>query len=212
MTDALPFRLKNFDWRETRVSLQKDQKLGKNRLDRARASCLRTFSIYAANVSVLDTYLHGHVNDGRRQEQVQFECDFTRHCSWIDTESSCFGGECSAGHTVTWHYFSWAGIQTDAQVFVDTVGDAERYEEKLSRLFPSIQFCVRKKADSLFPIVSAASICAKVRQPLRICNCQHYRTVHRFHIYLLCRWRVTDLCRALCIQSHAFIRRCLVNV
>jgi ribonuclease HII len=70
---------------------------------------------------------------------------------------------------------------------VDTVGDAERYEEKLSRLFPSIQFCVRKKADSLFPIVSAASICAKVRQPLRICNCQHYRTVHRFHIYLLCR-------------------------
>ena len=47
-------------------------------------------------------------------------------------------------------------------MFVDTVGDAERYEEKLSRLFPSIQFCVRKKADSLFPVVSAASICAKV--------------------------------------------------
>ena len=48
------------------------------------------------------------------------------------------------------------------QVYVDTVGDSERYEEKLSRLFPSIQFCVRKKADSLYPIVSAASICAKV--------------------------------------------------
>jgi hypothetical protein len=47
-------------------------------------------------------------------------------------------------------------------VFVDTVGDAERYEDKLSQLFPSIQFCVRKKADSLYPIVSAASICAKV--------------------------------------------------
>ena len=47
-------------------------------------------------------------------------------------------------------------------MYVDTVGDAERYEEKLTQLFPYIQFCVRKKADSLFPIVSAASICAKV--------------------------------------------------
>jgi hypothetical protein len=57
-------------------------------------------------------------------------------------------------------------------VYVDTVGDSERYEEKLSRLFPSIQFCVRKKADSLYPIVSAASICAKVlfRQHSHICS------------------------------------------
>ena len=48
------------------------------------------------------------------------------------------------------------------QVYVDTVGDSERYEEKLSSLFPSMQFTVTKKADSLFPVVSAASICAKV--------------------------------------------------
>jgi ribonuclease H2 subunit A len=48
------------------------------------------------------------------------------------------------------------------RVFVDTVGDPQRYEDKLSALFPSIQFAVRKKADSLFPTVSAASICAKV--------------------------------------------------
>eukprot|EP00960_Hanusia_phi_P039844 754085-Hanusia_phi.AAC.2 len=48
------------------------------------------------------------------------------------------------------------------KVFVDTVGDPERYESKLSSLFPSIEFAVRKKADSLFPVVSAASICAKV--------------------------------------------------
>ena len=47
-------------------------------------------------------------------------------------------------------------------MFVDTVGDPERYESKLSSLFPSIEFAVRKKADSLFPVVSAASICAKV--------------------------------------------------
>lgn len=48
------------------------------------------------------------------------------------------------------------------QVFVDTVGPAEKYEQKLSHLFPGIEVAVRPKADSLFPVVSAASICAKV--------------------------------------------------
>jgi len=47
-------------------------------------------------------------------------------------------------------------------VFVDTVGDEKKYENKLSQKFPKICFKVSKKADSLFPIVSAASICAKV--------------------------------------------------
>ncbi|KAK1803020.1 hypothetical protein P4O66_021556, partial [Electrophorus voltai] len=48
------------------------------------------------------------------------------------------------------------------QVFVDTVGPAEKYEEKLSKRFPGVKVAVRPKADSLFPVVSAASICAKV--------------------------------------------------
>lgn len=50
------------------------------------------------------------------------------------------------------------------QLFVDTVGPAEKYEEKLSQRFPGVKVTVRPKADSLFPIVSAASICAKVRE------------------------------------------------
>ncbi|XP_076026443.1 ribonuclease H2 subunit A [Genypterus blacodes] len=54
-----------------------------------------------------------------------------------------------------------SGVQLK-EVFVDTVGPAEKYEEKLSKLFPGIDVKVRPKADSLFPIVSAASICAKV--------------------------------------------------
>ncbi|XP_047156867.1 ribonuclease H2 subunit A [Vigna umbellata] len=48
------------------------------------------------------------------------------------------------------------------EVYIDTVGDAGKYEMKLSRNFPSIKFVVAKKADSLYPVVSGASIVAKV--------------------------------------------------
>ena len=49
---------------------------------------------------------------------------------------------------------------------MDTVGDAEKYRIKLSDRFPSIKFVVSKKADSLYPVVSGASIVAKVLNSL----------------------------------------------
>lgn len=48
------------------------------------------------------------------------------------------------------------------EVYVDTVGDPEKYRIKLSEKFPNVKFVVAKKADSLYPVVSGASIVAKV--------------------------------------------------
>ncbi|XP_022979887.1 ribonuclease H2 subunit A [Cucurbita maxima] len=48
------------------------------------------------------------------------------------------------------------------EVYVDTVGDPEKYRIKLSEKFPNVKFVVSKKADSLYPVVSGASIVAKV--------------------------------------------------
>ncbi|KAF8320703.1 hypothetical protein DL93DRAFT_1725027 [Clavulina sp. PMI_390] len=54
-----------------------------------------------------------------------------------------------------------AGLEI-TEIYVDALGPSVPYQEYLSGLFPGISITVQPKADSTFPIVSAASIAAKV--------------------------------------------------
>lgn len=48
------------------------------------------------------------------------------------------------------------------EIYIDTIGQPAAYQQKLERVFPAANITVAKKADSLYPCVSAASVCAKV--------------------------------------------------
>jgi ribonuclease H2 subunit A len=48
------------------------------------------------------------------------------------------------------------------EIYVDTIGKPSVYQKRLALIFPTIKITVEKKADSLFPCVSAASVVAKV--------------------------------------------------
>lgn len=63
------------------------------------------------------------------------------------------------------------GVKVD-HVFVDTLGKPETYKKQLSDRFPGYSFTVCSKADSIYPVVGAASIFAKVTRDF---NLEHWK-------------------------------------
>ena len=55
-----------------------------------------------------------------------------------------------------------------AHIYIDTVGPPHTYQRKLENRFPGIKFTVAKKADSLYCVVSVASVVAKVTRDLLV--------------------------------------------
>ncbi|KAI9657012.1 MAG: hypothetical protein M1821_003178 [Bathelium mastoideum] len=104
------------------------------------------------------------------------DTDLYRHCGWATTVMSA--RDISAGMLKPFGSYNLNAQAMDVtvellrgvlnmkvnvkEVYIDTIGSPAIYQKKLERIFPTLQITVAKKADSLYPCVSAASVCAKV--------------------------------------------------
>ena len=68
------------------------------------------------------------------------------------------------------------------EIYIDTIGSPAVYQRKLERIFPTTMITVAKKADSLYPCVSAASVCAKVTRDAALEVCYQSYTSSAFQI------------------------------
>jgi ribonuclease H2 subunit A len=57
------------------------------------------------------------------------------------------------------------------EIYIDTIGRPDVYQRRLEKIWPTISITVAKKADSLYPVVSAASVCAKVTRDAALDVC-----------------------------------------
>lgn len=80
-----------------------------------------------------------------------------------------------------------AGVRV-AEVYVDTVGPPEKYQAKLEEIFPELTITVAKKADSLYPCVSAASICAKVARDKAVSDWMFSETSKNSNVNFTKEW------------------------
>ncbi|PLW07762.1 hypothetical protein PCANC_08117 [Puccinia coronata f. sp. avenae] len=63
-------------------------------------------------------------------------------------------------------------------IYVDTLGPPKTHQMKLEQAFPGIKFTVCSKADSIYPIVGAASVVAKVTRDSIVSNWIHPESSH----------------------------------
>ena len=61
------------------------------------------------------------------------------------------------------------------EIYIDTIGRPETYQDKLQRVFPATKIVVAKKADAIYPCVSAASVVAKVTRDAALEVCYNSR-------------------------------------